>query len=602
MDTTRIRLGPGAGHHPDRALPAPLPAAAALPAEVPAAETLAAVLDHHAHARGADACAYLIDPEGAIDRFSWAEMVALAERLARGLADRGVSAGARVVIALPTSAELLGCFLGCQLLGALPCLVEPASLGRGLPPWIERLTPKLRLLEPVLLVTPGTAAGPIAAALAGRPVRVDAVEALPADGRVTWHAGSAGDAAFLQFTSGTTSLPRAVTCSHRALLANVRGLGAQGRWRRDDLMVGWLPLFHDMGLVATTLSALCHGLPVALLSPISFLLRPARWLWALHAMRGSLSFAPNFAYQLCVKRLSDPDLEGLDLSSFRRAHNAAEYVHPATLRDFAQRFAPYGLSPTALAPSYGMAEMVVGVSTHEPGQPVVVDCIGRDQLSRRGRAVPCPPGSPDAMEVVHVGPVFAGHEVRIVGDDGLPVADRTQGEIELRGPSLFSGYFADEVATRQVLHDGWLRTGDLGYLADGKLFISGRCKELIIRGGENYHPHLMERAAALVAGVREGGVAAVGVPNPQSGTEDLVIVYETLETAPARLGEISRQIEDAVRSATGLRPDRVLPVAPRSIPKTSSGKVKRGVLRQNLAERAPLVSSPQAPARGSLYG
>jgi acyl-CoA synthetase (AMP-forming)/AMP-acid ligase II len=265
------------------------------------------------------------------------------------------------------------------------------------------------------------------------------------------------------------------------------------------------------------------------------------------------------------------------------ACNAAELVRADTIRAFERRFAPYGLSAEAITPAYGMAEMVVGVSTRVPGQPLVVDRISRSELTRSGAARQAAAGGEDCLEVVQVGKLFDRHEARIAGPDGEPLGERQQGEIQLRGPSLFAGYFADEPATREVMADGWLRTGDLGYLAEGKLFVSGRAKELIVRGGEKHHPHLIERAAGAITGVRDGCVAAVGVPSPTTGTEDIVVLYETRETSAERLAEMARQVERAVRDATGLALDRLVPVAPNTIPKTSSGKVRRGVIRQRVA-------------------
>jgi acyl-CoA synthetase (AMP-forming)/AMP-acid ligase II len=591
MAMTPFRLEPGAAIHPDRLSPHPRPALA----ELPVGESLGQVLLHHGRQRPDAAFGYFIDGDGLVERVSWRDALGRAEAVAISLAQTGAHPGERVVLALPTSLDLLVGFVACQLLGAVPCIVEPPPAGRGLKPWALRLVPKLSVLQPCAIVTSSDSVEPVREALPEQHALI--VDARPAHApeRLTWYRAPDTAPAFLQFTSGTTDRPKAVACSHRAIFANIRGFARLGLWNEGDLLVNWLPLFHDMGLVASTLAPILHGIPVALMSPQMFLMRPARWLWAIHAMRGTISFAPNFAYQLCVKRVEEQDTVGLDLSCWRLAMNAAEFVHADTLDKFEGRFASAGFSRSAFTPSYGMAEMVVGISTKRPGEPVIVDRISRSILRRDGRAVPASEDD-DATEIVQVGTVLEGHDVRIADANGNELAEREEGEIQIRGPSLFSGYYGNEAATNEVIVDGWLRTGDLGYLAGGRLFVSGRAKDVIIRGGENFHPHSLELAAATVLGVREGCVAAVGVPNLVSGTEDVVVAYETQETLPETLMAMGRRIEDVLQRCTGLRPDRVIPLAPRAIPKTTSGKIQRGLVRKLLADIGP------EPAIGTRIG
>ncbi|WP_224367735.1 AMP-binding protein [Hyalangium versicolor] len=580
--TIQMVLGPGAVRHPDRQEVLP-PGA---PASLPPVFTLGELLEYRVRATPESVFGYFIDVEERVTRVSWQELRLRAGSLALGLRRQGVGPGDRVLLSLQTSPELLEGFFACQLLGAIPCLSEAPGLGRGLRSWMERLIPKLRVLEPRAIVTEGGAARPVADGLAellgqARP-SVHAVEELWSEGDVVAHRSRPEDISFLQFTSGTTLAARAVTCTHQALLTNARCVAGSGgqQWLQSDLVVGWLPLFHDMGLVATTLSGITHGVPVALMPPAAFITRPTRWLWAMHVLRGSLSFAPNFAYQLCLKRVQEAEVQGLDLSSWRIAYNGAEFVHADTVRRFAARFAAHGFPAQATVPSYGMAEMVVAVSFHEAGVPLTVDTVSRSQLARDGRAVPVPANAPDGLEVVSVGRVVPGHEVQIRGDDGRVLGDREQGQIALRGPSLFQGYYRDPESSHEVLQDRWLLTGDMGYLVDGQLYISGRCKDLIIRGGENYHPYVMEGAASAVAKVREGCVAAVGLANGATGTEDIAIVFETAESDPEILRQLRLQVEEQVRRVSGLRPDHLLAVPPRTIPKTSSGKIRRGAVRE----------------------
>jgi fatty-acyl-CoA synthase len=576
--------------HPDRQQPFTLGA----PVSVPDVATLAELLAHWAALRPEQPCAYFLDLEDDVTTLTWGTLRDEARRWAAALAELGVAAGDRVLLALPTSADLLIAFFACQWLAATPCITDTPTRGKGLSSWCERISPKLALIAPRVLIAESSMADLVRDGLAqaGTAQQVIGTSSLcahtqPGSGVELPYRAATGSPAILQFTSGTTSQPKAVACSQRAVLANLRAIGGETRqFHAGDLMVGWLPLFHDMGLVATTLAALAHGIPVALMPAAAFVLRPARWLWAIHMFRGSLAFAPNFAFRLCVRRLPEGhrELAQLDLSSWRTAFNAAEFIHAETTRSFSARFAPHGLPERAITPAYGMAEMTVGVSSRESGQPLAVDVISRAQLSRTARAESSALGT-DALELVSLGRVFGGHELAVHDAQGKALPERTEGEIVLRGPSLFDGYFQNPAATREVLRDGWLYTGDLGYLADGEVYITGRSKDVIIRGGENLHPHLLEEAAGSVAGVRAGRVAAVGLPSAALGTEQVALLVETGETGPESLQRMRREIEATVKRASGLCPDHVLLVAPNTVPVTTSGKIRRASARETILRK-----------------
>ena len=578
--TRSLGLGPGVGHHLDRAAPL----GTGHRASMPPARTLPEVLLHWAETHPEQPSFYLVDLEERLITLTAGDLLAAARWLGASLRRWGVVRGDRVVISLETGPELLAVFFACGLLGAIPCLVDLPSSKVSLDAWRARFRGKVELLKargvvidqefvPAARATLGGACEPFVFSVQDLPVDAEPFE-MPVL--------SSEETAFIQFTSGTTASPRGVQISHASLLANICCIGQTGYWASGDLMVGWLPLFHDMGLVATTLAAFVHGISTVLMPPMGFLLKPARWLWALHYFRGTLSFAPNFAYQLCVRRIRDAEIADLDLSTWRRAYNAAEFIHGETLHGFAGRFAPCGFDAQAFHPAYGMAEMVVGATCRDANEAVRIDTISRTALSLKQEAVPVLADNSDTLTVVSVGRLFPGHEIKIVDEAGNSLGERQEGEILLRGPSVFGGYYQDPEASAQVLRQGWLWTGDVGYVADGQIFICGRRKDLIIKGGEKYHPYVMESAAAKVAGVRAGCVAAVGVSNPREGTEDVAIVFETAETALERLRQICRLVEEQVFLEAGVRPDRVVPVAPQSLPKTSSGKIRRAQVQEYL--------------------
>jgi 1-acyl-sn-glycerol-3-phosphate acyltransferase len=326
--------------------------------------------------------------------------------------------------------------------------------------------------------------------------------------------------------------------------------------RPDDVGVSWLPLYHDMGLIGAWLCALYFGIPITILSPLAFLARPARWLWALHAHRGTISPAPNFAFDLCVRRIADDEIQGLDLSAWRLALNGSEPVSMETIDRFTRRFEPYGFRPEAMRPTYGLAEASVGL-TVSPG--------GRRPRAERG--------------VVSCGTPLPDHRVRIVDDTGNPVGERVEGRIEFRGPSVTSGYFRNATATRAAFRDGWCDSGDLGFQADGELFVTGRRKDIVIKAGRNLHPHQVEELVAEAPGIRKGCVAAFGIPDPAIGTERLVVVAETRQTGAEPRERLRADIVQRVIAGLGIPPDVVAIYGPGTVLKTPSGKIRRGATR-----------------------
>lgn len=483
--------------------------------------------------------------------------------VAQHLLSRGLGRGDRVVIMLPTSADWLAGFFGTLLAGGVAVPVGPNLSFGGMDRYAETVRAILgdagaRFLVASAAIEPWRAAlGPVEA------VRVDELSGSPRAHALP--STSADDPAVIQYTSGTTGRPKGVVLSHRALLANAWMIGERAGMSPRDVGVSWLPLFHDMGLVGALLTALTWHYPLLLLPVESFLLQPRRWLQHVGRRRATMSVAPNFAYQLVVDRVAERHLDGLDLSSWRHAFNGAEAVRPSTLRAFRDRFGPRGFDDVAFQPVYGMAENSLAATFPRRGA----------RWTARTTA---------AGEIVSVGTPLAGVRVAIVDDAGAPLSEGATGHVRLASPSLMDGYFRDEEATRAVLADGWLRTGDLGFVADGELHLTGRAKELIVKRGRNYPPDDFERVALEAGRGKVLRAAAFGAPNATSGTEDLVMVLETRALTQHEQDTLVRAVGTAIMGELGLGPDRTVVVPPHTIERTTSGKLRRGALRSRFLE------------------
>jgi acyl-CoA synthetase (AMP-forming)/AMP-acid ligase II len=513
-----------------------------------------------------------------------------ARRMAAGLRAQGVGPGDRIMIALPTGRAFLEVFFAASLLGAIAVPCYPPARSRGLDTYQENLGRLLAAAAPRVIVTFKRARVVLesTAFRAGVPARVLEADGLPQDASdLATIEGDGSDIGLIQFSSGSTAAPKGVMLSHRAMLANVSAAVAVIRPSPEDVTCSWLPLYHDMGLIGMVLMPLISNTKLVLLSPQAFLLDTKRWLWAIHRYRCTISTAPNFAYQLVATRLKDSELDGLDLSCWRRAYNGAEPVLPSTMRAFAAKLAPHRFDAGALTPIYGLAEVAVAATFPWDGPGTKLDRIDPARLAAEGVAVPLETSGPIENHGVYasVGRALPGYRLRIAGPDGAERSDRHVGEIQIQGPSVMSGYLNDPASTAEAFQDGWLRTGDLGYLVDGELHVVGRLKDMILKGGRNYAPQDLEVPAQAVEGVRKGCVAAFGVPDLASGTEAVVIVAETSLPAPTH-GALARDIARQVAEVVGLKPDTVLLVPPGTVPKTSSGKVQRRKCREAYLARA----------------
>jgi 1-acyl-sn-glycerol-3-phosphate acyltransferase len=314
--------------------------------------------------------------------------------------------------------------------------------------------------------------------------------------------------------------------------------------------------------------------------PVSFLVRPESWLWAIHRFRATLSAAPNFAFERCVSKIDDAKLQGLDLSSLRLVANGAEPVSVPTLRRFIERFGRYGFHPGAMAPVYGLAENSVALSFPPPGRPPIIDRVDRASLTGYGIAALAKADDPQPLEIVSCGRPIPGQEIRIVDDMGLELGDRHEGRLEFRGPSATSGYFRSEAKTRELIHGGWLDSGDRAYMSDGEVYLTGRTKDIIIRAGRHIYPQEIEDAVAGIPDIRRGGVAMFGTADQTSGTERIVVLAETAESDPATRAALRTRAQQVASDIAGTPLDEIVLVPPRTVPRTSSGKIRRSTAKE----------------------
>ena len=501
----------------------------------------------------------------------------------------GARKGDRVALILPDNADFVFAFLGAIRAGIIPVpIYPPTGLGK-LAGYLENTLHIVAKSGAKILLTNAEVKRMLGTIQAQAPElqKVVAVEGIRSS-REELHPAriTLDDTAFLQFTSGSTSRPKGVVLTHANLAANVRAIMEQGIGIRDgvDAGVSWLPLYHDMGIIGFVIAPLYHLNTITFLPPLLFLKRPARWLEAISRYRGSISFGPNFAYALCVKRIKDSEVQHLDLSTWRVAGCGAEPIRAENLQAFADKFAPIGFDQKAFISCYGMAESTLAISFSTLGTGVTTDVVDGDALWSEGRAVPIDPESPRAAPIVQCGSAFDGHEIHVFASDDeiseTPLGEREVGEIRLRGPSVTAGYFNDTERTQESFAGGWLRTGDLGYLASGNVHICGRSKEVIIVNGRNYYPQDLEWEAGKVEGVRKGNVIAFGTLKPHNDRERVVITFETVVTGEAPIQALKGEVRRVVQQALGLTVDDVVPLAPGLLPKTSSGKLQRSKTRE----------------------
>jgi len=521
------------------------------------------------------------DPRGNLARpYPFSEMRADAIACAHRLIARGVKPGDRIALVAETGAEFAQSFFGIVYAGAWPVpLPLPTSFG-GKESYIDQLSVQIQSCDPLMLLFPAELAEMASEAarrlnveplsfedfLAVAPVAVDLPEA------------STDDICYLQYSSGSTRFPHGVAVTHKALLANLAAHSHAMQIIPSDRCVSWLPWYHDMGLVGCFLSIVANQISTDYLKTEDFARRPLAWLDMISRHEGTTaSYSPTFGYDICARRMSSQTRasDRFDLSRWRIAGNGADMIRPDVMQDFVDAFAEAGFSPKAFLPSYGLAETTLAVTIMPPGEGILVELVEETELS--GGAAP--KDRPQRYRaIVNCGKPVMGMTVEIRDDFGGLLPDKTIGKVWTTGSSLMVGYFRDQEATDACMVDGWLDTGDMGYLSDGYLYIVGRAKDMIIINGKNHWPQDIEWAVEQLPGFKQGDIAAFAITTPGGEEAPAVLVHCRVSDNGER-ARLREEIRERVRSITGMNCVVEL-VPPRSLPRTSSGKLSRSKARK----------------------
>jgi fatty-acyl-CoA synthase len=550
----------------------------ALPRRFADFDTLGEALDYAARGRRGF---NFHDPRGQLSRpYLYAELRKDALAAAYRLIAHGVRPGDRIALTAETGAEFAALFFGAIYAGAWPVpLPLPTSFG-GRDSYIDQLSVQMRSADPKLFFYPEELAG-----MAGAAAEAIGVEGIAWEGFamrpapvVDLPSANPDDIAYLQYSSGSTRFPHGVAVTHRGLLNNLAAHSHGMEVIDTDRCVSWLPWYHDMGLVGCMLSPIANQVSADYLKTEDFARRPLAWLDLISRNEGTtLSYSPTFGYDICARRVSSQMhvAERFDLGRWRVAGNGADMIRPDVMQAFVDAFAEAGFNARSFLPSYGLAEATLAVSIMPPGEGIVVELVEETLLSggeghrdrpQRYRAI------------VNCGKPVRDMEVAIRDEDGNPLSDREIGKVYCRGPSVMVGYFRDEEATKACLDaDGWLDTGDMGYMSDGYIYIVGRAKDMIIINGKNHWPQDIEWAVEQLPGFKAGDIAAFAITTP-GGEETPAVLVQCRTSDTAERERLRDEIRDRVRSITGMNCVIEL-VPPRTLPRTSSGKLSRAKAR-----------------------
>ena len=496
---------------------------------------------------------------------------------ARRFLGLGLKKGDRLALVAETGADFAACFFGAVYAGLWPVpLPLPTSFG-GREAYVEQLKVMLASSDPALFLYPQELAE--FAGSAARQCQVKGMNWEGLDGldqsSDDLPAASEDEIAYLQYSSGSTRFPHGVAVTHRALLDNLHSHSLGVELQDSDRCISWLPWYHDMGLVGCMLSPLANQISVDYLKTEDFARRPLAWLDLISRNPGtSLSYSPTFGYDICSRRMSSQTraADRFDLSRWRIAGNGADMIRPDVMQAFVDSFADAGFKAAAFCPSYGLAEATLAVSIMPPGEGIRVELVEESELA--GAGTPAQERPRRYRAIVNCGKPVKGMEVEVRGEDGTPLADRSIGKVYCRGSSVMHSYFRDEESTLACLSgDGWLDTGDMGYVSSGYIFIVGRAKDMIIINGRNHWPQDIEWAVEQLPGFKSGDIAAFAVTGP-SGEETPAVLVHCRVSDPEERGRLRDDIRERVRAITGITPVVEL-VPPRTLPRTSSGKLSR---------------------------
>jgi fatty-acyl-CoA synthase len=552
-------------------------------ADVSKADTLVEVLFEHAQKTPDRPYIYLQNEKGGEDRLTYSELLTKALQVANALKHRGLKSGETVAIMQPTQLGFFYTFFGILLASGVPVPIYPPLRPHQLESYAKQEAKILNNAEIRFLVT-FEQAELLSRLLQGFIPSLQAVVTVEdllkeGDSLLIPLSVKKDNIGLIQYTSGSTSTPKGVVLTHHNLLSNIRAFGQAIAVSPQDIAVSWLPLYHDFGLIGLVLGTLYFGLPLILLSPITFLSRPEKWLWALHVHRGTISAAPNFAYELCVRKIDPENIQGLDLSSWRLAANGAETIYPKTYERFVEKFKAYGFKAQSFYPVYGLAESTVGLTVSPLNRLPRVDVIERNAFENNKLALPADPNNTETLEIISCGKPLPDHFVRIVDEKYQPLPERAVGQLQFQGPSSMRGYYNNPTATELARRGAWWNSGDFAYMVDGEVFITGRQKDLIIKAGRNIYPSVLEEIVCDLPGIRRGCVIAFGTTDKAGGTEKIVLVAETSEKNNQKKEALKTLITETLLTTMDLAPDELIFVSPRTVPKTSSGKLQRSACK-----------------------
>lgn len=520
---------------------------------------------------------------------------------AAGMKKIGLKPGDLVIIAHTQNLESIFAFWGAMLVGAIPSMFPTLTEKLDAEIYMRNLAELVQLSDVRMIFTTNEFEPELqkhvtcqtigSQNLARSITKADISDFVP-------HRPNQDEVAFLQHSSGTTGLQKGVALSHRAVLNQLANYGEAIQLNPQDVIVSWLPLYHDMGLIAGFLLPLVQGIPLVLMSPFDWVRHPALLFQAIHDHRGTLCWLPNFAYNHCARRIRQRDTDGFSLENMRLFVNCSEPVYHESHQLFLRRFAPNGLQPEMLSVSLAMAENTFGVTQTPPGQSVNLDIIHRSRLEGESYAQPVAADHPQADIRVSCGPPIRGTSIQVVDDAGRPLPERTVGEVAIQSDCMLAGYY--KRPDLDPFQDGWYLTGDMGYLARGEIFIVGRSKDLIINAGKNIYPHDIEAIVNEVTGVHPGRCVVFGVPDEREGTELIAVVAQARQPSdledPDRRQEIVRSIRQEVARQSLVTVSFVHLVGPKWLIKTSSGKIARSANREKwLAEKRPKNILPKMP-------